>query len=157
MARAWKFIMVGGIFVSATFLLSGCAPGNERFYSQPAGFWAGLWHGFICIFTFIISLFTRDVRMYETSNAGAWYDFGFLLGAAVLLGGCCRRAKKRWRGRQGLSDRDWEQFGNKVEEKVRKGVRHWLEESEYKESDWADIEEKLEDKIKRELRDWADR
>jgi hypothetical protein len=102
MGRAWKAMIVGGILLSTALLLSGCAPGNERFYSEPAGFWAGLWHGFICILTFIVSLFTHDVRMYETSNTGAWYDFGFLLGAAVMLGGCCRRGRKTWRGRRGI-------------------------------------------------------
>jgi hypothetical protein len=157
MARLWKVITVGGLLLSASLLLSGCAPGNERFYSQPAGFWAGLWHGFICIFTFIVSLFTDDVRMYETSNVGAWYDFGFLLGAAVMLGGCCRRGRKTWRGRRSRAERDWEEVGAKVEERIQKGVRRWLEESHYKEAEWADIEEKLEEKIKRELRDWADK
>jgi hypothetical protein len=28
---------------------------NEKFDVAPAGFWAGLWHGFISLFTFIIS------------------------------------------------------------------------------------------------------
>jgi hypothetical protein len=48
--------------------------------AKPAGFWAGLWHGIIAPITFIISLFTSKVRIYETNNKGLWYDFGFLLG-----------------------------------------------------------------------------
>jgi hypothetical protein len=55
--------------------------------SQPAGFLAGLWHGLICPFTFIASLFTDDVRMYETNNTGRGYEFGFILGASGALGG----------------------------------------------------------------------
>ncbi len=55
--------------------------------AEPAGFWAGLWHGIIAPITFIISLFNPDVKMYETNNNGGWYDFGFLIGASCSLGG----------------------------------------------------------------------
>ena len=57
---------------------AGCAAGTERFASAPAGFWNGLWHGFICIVTFVIGLFSESVRMYEPHNVGALYDLGFL-------------------------------------------------------------------------------
>ncbi len=53
---------------------------------------------FICVFTFIIGLFTDSVRMYEGSNSGSWYDLGFLLGAGAFLGGggagSCKKKKK---------------------------------------------------------------
>jgi hypothetical protein len=55
--------------------------------AQPAGFWAGFWHGLIAPFTFIVSLFNPGVRMYETNNNGGWYDFGFVLGVSSSLGG----------------------------------------------------------------------
>jgi len=55
--------------------------------ANPAGFWAGLWHGMICQITFIVSLFTPNVRIYEKNNRGRLYDFGFLLGAVSALGG----------------------------------------------------------------------
>ncbi len=45
-----------------------------------AGFFMGLWHGFIAPITFFISLFTDNVNIYEVHNNGNWYDFGFLLG-----------------------------------------------------------------------------
>jgi len=41
----------------------------------------------IAFFTFIISLFTDSVSVYEVHNNGGWYDFGFLLGAGVFFGG----------------------------------------------------------------------
>ena len=50
--------------------------------AEPAGFWAGFWHGLIAPITFLISLFNPDVRLYETNNNGGWYDFGFILGAS---------------------------------------------------------------------------
>lgn len=75
-------------------LLSACAPGANELVgtvaetaSSPAGFWLGLWHGMICGFTFFISLFTESVSVYEVHNSGGWYDFGFVLGAGILLGG----------------------------------------------------------------------
>ena len=52
-----------------------------------AGFWLGVWHGIIAPLTFIISLFTESVTLYEVHNNGAWYDFGFVLGAGILFGG----------------------------------------------------------------------
>ena len=37
--------------------------------------------------TFVISLFTDNVNLYEVHNNGNWYDFGFVLGAGILFGG----------------------------------------------------------------------
>ena len=75
------------------FSLAGCMPGPNAFVDIPspghsvAGFFMGLWHGIIALFTFIISLFTDKVSLYEVHNTGAWYDFGFVLGAGILFGG----------------------------------------------------------------------
>ena len=55
--------------------------------AEPAGFWAGFWHGSILPIAFIVSLFKPGVGIYETNNNGGWYNFGFLLGAASSLGG----------------------------------------------------------------------
>ena len=54
--------------------------------AAPAGFLAGLWHGLILPITFIVSLFSTKVRIYEIINSGRWYDFGFLIGASSSLG-----------------------------------------------------------------------
>ena len=58
-----------------------------------AGFWLGLWHGIIVPITFIISLFSDTVGIYEVHNNGGWYDFGFVIGASVFLGGSGAGAK----------------------------------------------------------------
>ena len=55
--------------------------------ANPAGFWGGLWHGMIAPFTFLISLFTEGVSIYETNNNGRWYNFGFMLGIGAYAGG----------------------------------------------------------------------
>ena len=58
------------------------------------GFLAGLLHGVLMPFTFIQSLFI-DVRIYNFPNAGRAYDCGYLLGAAIILGGIGHRIA-RW-------------------------------------------------------------
>ncbi len=55
--------------------------------AAPAGFFAGVWHGLIFPLTFMVSLVTVNVRVYETNNTGVWYDFGFLIGSSSSLGG----------------------------------------------------------------------
>lgn len=60
-----------------------------------AGFWSGLWHGFIAPITFAISLFTDNVNVYDVHNNGNWYDFGFVVGAGIILSGPRYRGGKR--------------------------------------------------------------
>ncbi len=52
-----------------------------------AGFWLGLWHGVIGPVTFVVSLFSDAVGIYEVHNNGAWYDLGFVLGLGFIVGG----------------------------------------------------------------------
>jgi hypothetical protein len=66
--------------------ISSCAHQPEPSAYDPPGFWSGLLHGFLILFSFISSLFT-DVRIYAFPNSGGWYDFGYLLGASMFLGG----------------------------------------------------------------------
>ena len=54
--------------------------------AEPAGFYAGFWHGMISPITLIVSWFDPDVRIYESKNTGRTYEFGFLLGASAALG-----------------------------------------------------------------------
>lgn len=86
-----NWVLIGLIIIIAT----SCAPGNMEFVEQPAGFWMGLWHGFISLFTFIISLFNENVNIYEVNNSGGWYNFGYILGVSIFFGGSskgtCRR------------------------------------------------------------------
>ena len=150
-----KQAVVLGMILLLLVTLS-CAAGNVRFEAKPAVFWAGLWHGFICVFTFVIGLFTDSVRMYEVSNTGGWYDFGFLLGAAIFLGGSWGPHHKKKQARR-MKDKEWEEIGDKVEEKIKKGIQSWLDESDKKEKEWKEIAKKIEEKIKGELRNWADK
>lgn len=75
------------LLVAFALILSSCAAGNVKFDADPAGFWMGIWHGFISLFTFIISLFNDKVDIYEANNTGKLYDLGFILGILIFYGG----------------------------------------------------------------------
>lgn len=81
------------ILVCFSLLLAACAAGTNPEVGvaatdgDVAGFWLGIWQGLIAPITFIISLFTDNVSLYEVHNNGNWYDFGFVLGAGILFGG----------------------------------------------------------------------
>jgi hypothetical protein len=100
--KKWFAVLIAVLIVLA---VSGCAPNPNQLAGIPdaegnvAGFWTGLWHGFISPFTFLISLFSDSVTMYEVHNNGGWYNFGFLFGASIILGGsgggAARRRKRK--------------------------------------------------------------
>src|ERR1700690_1040078 len=82
-------------------ILAGCAPGANQFkgtvseHDGVAGFWLGLWQGFIAPFVFVASLFKSDFNICEVHNNGAWYNFGYLFGLACFFGGSGNRAPRR--------------------------------------------------------------
>ncbi len=88
-----KKILVVALLIVAIFLLTACAAGpndmanSENPEGKIAGFWLGLWHGIIAPITFIISLFNKNVGVYEVHNNGGWYNFGFLIGMMIIFGG----------------------------------------------------------------------
>ena len=61
--------------------IQSCVEGTKVF-----GFWNGLWHGMIVVFTFIGGLFNHDVAIYAVNNNGAWYNLGFILGVGACSG-----------------------------------------------------------------------
>ena len=74
----------------AVFLLSGC-------FAEPAEvdlneivnlptFWMGIWHGLITPISFVLSLLSDDVAIYQSGGSG-WYDLGFLIGVSISFGG----------------------------------------------------------------------
>ncbi len=82
-----------GIVILLIFVLASCAPGPNDLEKTPdsegkvSGFWKGIWHGLIAPVTFIISIFSKSVRLYEVHNSGVWYNLGFVLGAGLFLQG----------------------------------------------------------------------
>jgi len=99
-AKATRRALLAAGLVLAVLALAACAAGANSAVDTPAadgdvaGFWMGLWHGLILPITFIISLFTESVSVYEVHNSGGWYDAGLVLGAACSLGGSGAGAKR---------------------------------------------------------------
>ncbi|NLI70879.1 MAG: hypothetical protein GX364_08465 [Firmicutes bacterium] len=87
-------------FVAALILIflvcGGCIPGDgSSSVMKPAGFFWGVWHGWIAPVSLIISLFNRDIRVYEAINTGWWYDFGFYIAIISGFGGLSLFRKKK--------------------------------------------------------------
>lgn len=84
--------------VAIVLVLAGCAAGPGLASGADAaalpGFWHGLWHGLISPVTFIISLFTDSVSIYEVRNGGNWYDAGFMLGVSTVFSTSARSGVK---------------------------------------------------------------
>ena len=81
-------------------LVASCAGPNTvvdtpSIDGEIAGFFKGLLHGIIAPVTFVISLFSDKVSMYEVHNTGALYDLGFALGAMIIVGGGGRSSSRR--------------------------------------------------------------
>lgn len=84
----------------AAVALTACAPGpnpqaGTTGDAGAAGLLLGLWHGLIAPVTFVISLFTNTVNIYDVRNSGNWYDVGFFLGIVGVLGGGGSGARSR--------------------------------------------------------------
>jgi hypothetical protein len=75
---------VFGIAVICIVFLAACAHQPVRDIAGTPGFFLGLVHGFLAIFSLIGSLFL-DVRIYAFPNTGFWYECGFLFGFFMSL------------------------------------------------------------------------
>lgn len=90
------------LVVIVALICISCAPGDERWDQEinpgsKAGFWTGIWHGAIIIITFIVSLFTNDVGLYEVNNTGWPYNLGFIIGLNISIGGMFSGGKRKRR------------------------------------------------------------
>jgi hypothetical protein len=148
MSKHWpKILLVGLVLI----LVASCAPGNARYSvdtGRPANFWAGLWHGLIIVITFIVSLFTNDVRIYESNNVGWAYNLGFILGCCMSLGAGARSATHRK-----AKKRDWDEVGDRIATKVR---AQFADEMKREEPDWDEFSRQVETRIRDEFKKWKD-
>ncbi len=79
-----------------TMTLAGCFPGGDSFsVLEPAGFFTGVWHGWIAPLSLIVGIFSDGVRIYEPFNTGWWYDAGFYMAIISGFGGLALSRKKK--------------------------------------------------------------
>ena len=96
-----KRLSLLALILALIIVVASCAPGPNDSEKTPnaagrtAGFWLGIWHGLISPVTFVISIFSKSVRLYEVHNNGGWYNFWFVLGAGLFLSGGILGGKKR--------------------------------------------------------------
>ncbi len=149
MMHNWPKVLLAGFLI---LLVVGCAPGNARYSpdtGRPANFWAGLWHGLIIVITFIVSLFTSEVGIYEPNNVGWAYNLGFILGCCVSLGGAARTVKQRKHRRE----YDWDEVGDRLAAKIRAQLN---DEMKREEPDWDEFSRQIETRIRDEFKKWKD-
>lgn len=71
------------LLITAVLTLSGCLPNDALEKDHEAGFFMGIWHGWLCWLSFILGILT-DIRIYAAVNTGWWYDCGWMLGAGLF-------------------------------------------------------------------------
>jgi len=84
------------IFILLTILVfTSCTPGSgASSFDDPAGFFMGIWHGWIAPVSLFMGFFNSEIRVYEIHNTGWWYDFGFYIAIISGFGGLSFFRKK---------------------------------------------------------------
>lgn len=91
-----KLVLLSIMLVMVLCLMTGCMPGDPKYtVADPAGFFWGIWHGWIAPISLIVGLFKENVRIYEVVNSGWWYDFGFYIAVISGFGGLSLFRKKK--------------------------------------------------------------
>ena len=83
-----KRIMLICLLTIGMLLLTGCVPGGgTNTPYNPAGFFWGVWHGWIAPVSLILSFFNEQHSIYEVYNRGFSYDLGFYIAIISGFGG----------------------------------------------------------------------
>ncbi|WP_442600506.1 hypothetical protein [Paenibacillus sp. KN14-4R] len=83
-----RYFLIMVILFLLMCLLTGCVPGDGTNNAQNhAGFFWGIWHGWLAPISLIIGIFKNNIRLYETYNSGWWYDLGYYIAIISGFGG----------------------------------------------------------------------
>lgn len=98
--KSRKVFLIVLVLILLSVLLTACGQPNPMKNVPDAtgsvyGFWNGLWDGLTVAWAFIANLFGGQYGLYETHNNGGWYDFGYLLGLMLTLGGSASVSVRR--------------------------------------------------------------
>ena len=90
------FVLLAVMLLAA---LTGCVPGDgTNTLADPAGFFSGIWHGWIAPFSLVYSLVTKETGIYEVFNNGFRYNLGYYMAIISGFGGLAiSRGKKKKR------------------------------------------------------------
>lgn len=89
------------LIATTVILLSGCVPGDGTHRPErPAGFFWGIWHGWLAPISLVVEIFKPNIRIYEVTNSGWWYDFGYYMAIISGFGGLSL-VRKRKRSNKG--------------------------------------------------------
>lgn len=72
-------VAVAAILIVAASTAACLPGGGAASASQPAGFFLGVWHGWLAPLSLILGLFEPGGGIYEVHNTGLGYDFGFYI------------------------------------------------------------------------------
>jgi len=90
-----RALLFGIVIACLMFILTGCLPGDGTSSSdKPAGFFRGIWHGWVAPISLIGGLFNKNIRVYEVYNTGWWYDFGYYIAVISGFGGLALSRKR---------------------------------------------------------------
>ena len=91
-----KIFVLSIVVILILFTVTGCVPGDGKYTStDPAGFFSGIWHGWVAPISLVLGLFNKYIRVYEIINTGWWYDFGFYIAIISGFGGLSLSRKKK--------------------------------------------------------------
>lgn len=80
-----RLLFIALLTIVMIITLTGCIPGDGRNTEQrPAGFFWGIWHGWMAPISLIVGIFDSKIRIYEVYNNGWAYDFGYYI--AIISG-----------------------------------------------------------------------
>jgi hypothetical protein len=83
------------LLVLLVLLVTSCVPGGgSHSPKNPAGFFSGVWHGWIAPVSLVWGFFESNIRIYEVYNTGWWYDLGFYISIIAGFGGISFIRKK---------------------------------------------------------------
>ena len=91
-----KQILFFLLILVIVFTSFSCFPQNGgSIRDTHAGFFTGVWHGWIAPLSLIVSIFSHSVRIYEINNTGWWYDLGFYIAVIAGFGGIAFSRKQK--------------------------------------------------------------
>ena len=94
--KSGKILLLCVILIMLTAILCSCVPGDgKNTEEKPAGFFTGVWHGWIAPVSLIWSIFDKDISIYEVNNIGFWYNFGYYMAIISGFGGLAVSRRRR--------------------------------------------------------------